>query len=305
MSPMENTLGKLMSLELESTATLNNGQRDILELAVQLPYYTQMKGVDDRGKPMHFFNAYGILKLGLGKPNIRFGQFVVPFGNLPYYETHTLPLQSLFPQSLGVRIQRGVSVEGFLSHFDYWVAVMGDDHAREGMVRIARRFDLSKGTLTAGFSALYGKDMPRFSTLLDPIMGSKLAGMPLSHSVNLTDKKRLALDAEYSMGKELFRGELILGRDSENRVNGQFLQWSHALSDKDELMVQMARWDQPAGDRVRFGGWYGRKLGKYFTARLWAERSLGKEPGKKRVTYGNETTVGLQCIMEIPRLLGR
>jgi hypothetical protein len=136
-------------------------------------------------------------------------------------------------------------------------------------------------------------------------MDSALANMPLSHSVNFTDKKRFALDAEYSMGKELFRGELILGRDSENRVNGQFLQWSHALSDKDELMVQMARWKQPSGDRVRFGGWYGRKLDKYFTARLWVERSLGEELGEMNVTHGNETTVGLQCIMEIPRLFGR
>jgi hypothetical protein len=114
MASMSETRGQMMAAELESSATLNDGNRDVLDLAVQWPYYTQMKGVDGRGKAMHFFNAYGIFKLGLGKPNIRIGQFVVPFGNLTYYETHTRPIQSLFPESLGIRIQRGVSVEGLL-----------------------------------------------------------------------------------------------------------------------------------------------------------------------------------------------
>lgn len=303
MSAMENTRGRLMSLELESTVTLNNGNRDLLDLAVQYPYYSQMEGVDGRGKPMHFFNAYGILKLGLGKPNIRFGQFVVPFGNLPYYDTHTLPLQSLFPRSLGLRIQRGVSVEGFAGHYDYWFAAMGDDHAREGMARIARRFDLPRGTLTTGLSGLYGVDMPRFSTLLDPIMDQALAGMPLSHSVDLTDKKRFSLDAEYSLGRNLWREEVVVGRDLDGRVDGQFLQWSFTLTQKDELMAQFARWNQPEGTRSGVGAWYGRKFAKYFTARLWAELGLGRAPAINK--DGNETAAGLQCLLEIPHLFKR
>jgi hypothetical protein len=303
ISMMENTRGKLMSLELESTATLNNGKRDFLDFALQFPYYTQMEGVDGRGKPMHFFNAYAILKLGLGKPNIRFGQFVMPFGNLPYYETHTRPIQSMFPQSLGVRVQRGVSVEGIAGPYDYWAAVMGDDDARAGMARIARKFDLAKGTLAAGLSGLYGVNMPRFSALLDPIMDEAMATMPLSHSVDFTDKKRFALDAEYSLGRNLWRGELVVGRDLEGGADGQLAQWNLALSDKDELMAQFVRWNQPAGTRSRVGAWYGRKLGKYLIARLWAEFSYGRV--SEADGDGNATAAGLQFLLEIPKLFRR
>jgi hypothetical protein len=301
MGGMETIRGRMMSLEVESTATLNNGNRDLFDFSAQWPYYTQMEGVDGRGKPMHFFNAYGVFKFGLGKPNLRFGQFVLPFGNLPYYETHTRPLQSLFPQSLGVRIQRGVSLEGFLGKWDYWLAAMGDDDAREGSLRLARRFDLSRGTLITGFSALHGRNMPRFSPLLDPMMDEALMDMPVEHSVSFTNKTRVGLDSEYSMGRELLRAELIVGRDSEGGTNGQYFQWNYSFTEKDELTGQIARWSQPTGTRLRYGGWYSRRLGRFLTARLWFERSHARETE----TDGKETTAGVQLLLEVQRLFGR
>jgi hypothetical protein len=301
MEGMENTRGRMMSLELEGTATLGNGNRDLFDFAVQWPYYTQMEGVDGRGRSMHFFNAYGVFKFGLGKPNLRFGQFVLPFGNLPYYETHTRPLQSLFPESLGVRIQRGISLEGFLGKCDYWLAAMGDDDAREGMARVGRRFDLPRGTLVAGVSALYGRNMPRFSSLLNPLMDEAIMEMPVEHSVSFTDKLRFGLDGELSMGRELFRAELAGGRDSDGATDGQYFQWSHSFTEKDELAGQIARWSQPTGTRFRYGGWYGRKLGRFLTARLWFERSHGDEPE----SAARETAAGVQLLLEVQRLFGR
>lgn len=309
MDPMSSTRGMSMAAELESTATISNGSRDLLDLAVQYPYYTQMRGVDGRGEDMHFFNAYGVFKLGLGKPSIRFGQFVVPFGNLPYYETHTLPLQSLYPQSLGFRIQRGVSFDGFVRAYDYSVAAMGADGTREVVGRVARRFDLPNGIFTVGLSALYGQHVQRFSTLLDPLMDDALPGMPLSQSVDSAHKIRIALDAEYGMGRDLLRAELVTGRDihvstanTDGLVDGQFLQWNRALfSDKNELMFQLARWEQSAGTRLGLGASYGRKLREYFTARVSVERSLGRTPDMRR----NETNFTLQLICDVPKLLGR
>ena len=309
MDLMSSTRGMLMAAELESTATLSTGSRDLLDLAVQYPYYTQMKGVDERGEDLHFFNAYGVFKLGLGKPSIRFGQFVIPFGNLPYYETHTLFLQSLYPQSLGIRIQRGVSVDGFVRAYDYSVAAMGADGTREVLGRVARRFDLPNAVFTVGLSALYGQHVQRFSTLLDPLMDDALPGAPLSQSIDFADKTRIALDAEYSMGRDLFRAEVVTGRDvqvstanTDGLVNGQFLQWNRALfSDKNELSFQLARWEQPDGTRLRLGASYGRKLHQYLTARVSVERSLGRAPDGRR----NETDLALQLVCDVPKLLGR
>lgn len=309
MDPMSSRRGMLMAAELESTATISNGNRDLFDFAVQYPYYTQMKGVDSRGEDMHFFNAYGIFKLGLGKPSIRFGQFVAPFGNLSYYDTHTLPLQSLYPQSLGFRIQRGVSVDGFLRAYDYSVAAMGADGSREILGRVARRFDLPKGILTAGFSALYGQRAPRFSTLVDPLMDEALPGAPLSESLDFVNKTRIGLDAEYSMGPDVFRAEFVTGRDSHalaanagGLVNGEFLQWNRALfSDKNELTFQVARWEQSTGTRLRLGAMYGRKFGQYVTARAAVERNLGRTTDLHR----DVTDFTLQLLFDLPKLLGR
>jgi len=290
VDPMEETTGRLMAAELETTATINDGERDVLDMAVQWPYVTQMNGIDGRGRQMHFGNAYAIYKMGLGKPNIRFGQFVAPFGNLPYYETHTRPLQSLYPQSLGIRIDRGVSVEGFRGDYDYWIAVMGGNGARKDnngnpmlLGRIGRRFDLNNGgTLTAGVSGLYGTDMPRFSTLIDPVMEEAMMGHPVHHSLTFTDKARIAVDAEYAKGRDTWRTELIGGRDSDGRVNGQFFQWNREVNEKSEITAQLARWEQPTGSRTRFGLGYGYMLDGSTTVRAATERSLGRVPGEGR-----------------------
>jgi hypothetical protein len=69
------------------------------------------------------------------------------------------------------------------------------------------------------------------------------------------------------------------------------------------VTAQFARWDQPSGARIRVGGWYGHRFGRHLTVRMWAERSHG-EAATERV-FREETTAGLQCIVEIQRLFGR
>jgi hypothetical protein len=137
--------------------------------------------------------------------------------------------------------------------------------------------------------------------LLDPIMDEAMATMPLSHSVDFTDKKRLAMDAEYSLGRNLWRGELVAGGDLEGGADGQLAQWNLALSDKDELMAQFVRWNQPGGTRSRIGAWYGHMFGKYITTRLWAEFSYGQASEDRG--DGKGTAAGLQFLLEIPDLL--
>jgi hypothetical protein len=307
---MSTTRGELMAAELETIATISNKERDVLDLGLQWPNATQMEGIDDRGKEMHFFNAYGIYKFGLDKPNLRFGQFVVPFGNLQNYETHTRPLQTLYPESLGVRIDRGVSLEGMVGEYDYWAALMNGNGARgdnndSPMVvgRAARRFDLSAGTLSVGASVLHGSDMPRFSTLVDPLMDDAmmLDGMIMDPPLDFTDKSRVSIDAEYIAGANLWRAELVAGRDSDGAVNGQFLQLNHALDEKNEIALQATRWEQPGGTRTRLAVGGERKLDQYTTIRLYAERALGHTPMEDR----NRTLIGVQFLREFPGLFGK
>jgi hypothetical protein len=300
---MTATRGQLMAAEVEATATVANAERDVLDLALQWPYVTQMAGIDDRGREMHFGNAYGIYKFGLGKPNLRVGQFVVPFGNLTYYETHTRPIQSLYPQSLGLRIDRGVSLEGIAGDTDYWLSVVGGNGARGDnndspavIGRAARRLDLPGGTLTAGVSALYGTDLPRFSPLVDPMMDEDMSGMPM---VDFTDKTRIGLDAEYATGPTVWRAELVGGRDGDGHVNGQFLQWNRALNDRQEVSAQVARWEQPDGRRLRVGAAFSHQPNDLTTLRASVERSLGHTPLEDR----NETMVSLQVLREFPGLV--
>ena len=307
---MSTTKGELMAAELETTATIANKTRDVLDLGLQWPNATQMEGIDGRGKEMHFFNAYGIYKFGLGKPNLRFGQFVVPFGNLPYYETHTRPLQTLYQESLGVRIDRGASLEGMAGNYDYWIAAMNGNGARGDnnnspivTGRVARRFDLPTGTLNVGASALHGSDMPRFSTLVDPLMDNEamVGDMSMTPALDFTDKTRVALDAEYSAGQNLWRAELVAGRDSDGSVNGQFIQWNRALDEKHEISLQASRWEQPGGNRVRLGIAGERKLDQYTTVRLYAERALGHAEMEDR----NRTLIGVQFLREFPSLFSK
>lgn len=99
--------------------------------------------------------------------------------------------------------------------------------------------------------------MPRFSTLVDPVMEEALMDMPLSYSLSFTDKLRIGMDAEYAIGQDTWRAELIGGRDSDGKVNGQFLQWNRDLNEKNEVTTQVARWEQPTGNRLMIGASYG------------------------------------------------
>ncbi len=309
---MSSLPGQVMAADIEQTATVTNGERDVLDLALQWPYYTQMDGVAGRGKEMHFGNAYGVYKFGLGKPNLRFGQFVVPFGNLTYYETHTRPLQSLYAQSLGIRIDRGVSLEGFKGNYDYWLALVGgngprhdNNHSPVLIGKLQRRYDLPSGILTTGASVLYGSKLPRFSPVVDPVMDDTegptmmMDGMELP-VLDFVNKFRLGLDGEYSAGPTLYRAELVGGRDSDGSVNGQFLQWNLALDETREVSAQVARWDQPTGTRTRLGASFSKKLDTLTTLRLSAEQSHGRTPMENR----NETMISLQYLREFPSLFG-
>jgi len=296
----------VMAAEAEILITVASAERDVLDIALQWPYYTDMRGVDGRGREMHFGNAYLVYRTGFGRPNLRLGQFVVPFGNLTHYETHTFPLQSLYPESLGLRIDRGASLEGYAGEWDWWLALTGGNGPRADndrqpimVARAARTHQTAGGALTLGLSGLLGRQMPRFSPLVDPLMdhdGGEHGGH--APALEFANKRRLALDLEYVAGLDLWRGEVVLGKDGDGPARGGFAQWGRALGEGREVTLQAAGWQQPSGRRMRLGAAYGLELDPTTTLRLAAERRAGRtDTGSAR-----DTVVWLQVLRELPAL---
>lgn len=262
------------------------------DYAIQIPLYTAMRG---RGKEMHFGNLYAIYRNKLGEPTVKLGQFVIPFGNLPAYETHTRPVQTLYPYSLGVRIDTGVEVDGFLNKdTEYQFSVTTgngpyrlDNNSNKVLTaRVNRSFEIGNNELRLGLSALHGS-LPVFSVMSDPVMGDgKLQGFSM--------KNRVAVDAEYYMGPYLLRAEVVAGDDDGKAVYGHWLQFSYPLSYKTSIEVGTERWSQSSGGLT--GYWIG--LEHKFTdnkiARLVYQTNSSREMGM----HMNMPMVTLQYLVE-------
>lgn len=239
-----------MAEEAEVVASFGNRQEEQFLLALQVPLHSLMEG---RAYEMHFSNAYGIIKFGVGKPVVRAGQFVLPFGNLTDYETHTRILQTLYPRSLGLRLDRGVSVEGPVEKFDFWLAAMngngprGDNNSNKVVVlKVAREWETAAGPLRVGLSVASGR-MPVFPSMEhDMPMDVEPLGFPR--------KFRVAMDSESYVGLTGVRSEWVWGCDAGlGSVDGQYLLLERPLSYRQEVACQLDRWHQFDGTSYGLG----------------------------------------------------
>lgn len=240
----------LQYAEVDLAFNFSEGYEDRLSLLYQ---FSPIKMDAGLAREAHFFNAYGVWKFGVGKPVLRFGQFVIPFGNLTEYETHTTILQNLggAARSLGERLDRGISIEGSRQGTDYWLAftqgrsVHGVSFPRVITFRLARDLENAPlGPLRLGFSALTGR-LP-----LLPTFGE----MPHDvKPIRTVHKTRFALDGEWDIALEKIRFELVFGKDGGRSANGQFLSVNHPLSYQLNLTLQGDRWEQFDGTSLGAG----------------------------------------------------
>jgi hypothetical protein len=238
---------------------------DKMDFALQVPVTTTMEG---RGRQMHFGNAYVIFKGKVGAPTVKAGQFVVPFSNMADYDTHTKVFQPLYANSVGVRIDQGVEVEGYLGDAEWQAAVTNGNGPYRSDIdgnkvvtgRIAKKFQIGDDEVKVGVSALKGR-LPVFSLMDDPMMDgkdAKLVDVDTSMAVGqndragFADKTRYAVDVEYYKGIDLIRAEFVGGTDNGRSVNGQWLQVEHPLNYKTSLVGMVERWEQSTGS---FTGW--------------------------------------------------
>lgn len=227
----------LMGAELNVRSQVSTEDRDILFVGIQVPVATAMQGF---GRGMHFANAYGIIPIGLGLPSIKFGQFVIPFGNLAVYETHEQIVQTLYSKSLGIRIDGGVSVSGILGPLDYAFSLTNGEGSKylealttvingmQGMQndagmpgedndfvfasRIAHKASMDFADIEIGVSILRGI-LPVFALGEDPI--SKMNASPMGYEL----KYRTAVDGQIDVSGLIARAEIVAGKDGSLFAN--------------------------------------------------------------------------------------
>jgi hypothetical protein len=226
------------------------------EFAGQVPFASQLSPA---GRRMHFGNLYFVRKWRLGAPTVKFGQFVVPFSNLTTYDVHSRIIQSLFRYSLGVRIDPGVEMEGYLSPDSEWQLAfttgsgpyrLDQDATPLVTARVSRKFDQGGNAIKLGLSAAAGR-LPVFSVMGDPVSAH---GSPL---LGWSEKRRLALDAEIERGVDLFRLEGVVGTDGGRGAHGAWAGWLRPLSANDSVEAAIETWGQPEKDGLLWGAWLG------------------------------------------------
>ncbi len=262
--------------EINLVAWISSGDSELVSLNLQHNLETPMTG---RAEQMHFNNLYAVFNLGVGRPAVTVGQFVVPFGTLAEFDTHEVILQTPYARTLGIRIDRGIKAEGRQDDWDWWTSLTtGDGRERHDggwalIARGARDWEMGNDLVRVGISGLVGENMPVFPTNhMDMPMG-------LDDEVEHFDKWRLALDLDWLRGIDNIRAELVFGGDNGDFVDGQWLYYEHPFSFDSDITVQADRWSQPDGISHGVGVQYHRRIDDYSGLRLAAEKRWADHGG--------------------------
>ncbi len=199
----------LMAAELMITGNMSHENRDVLTGAAQICIAGTMHGW---AKSMHQGIAYINIPIGIGKPSIKIGQQVIPFGLLAWYDTHGRVFQNPYAFTIGERIDAGISAQGLIGPVDYWYMIsngsgpniMDQNNNKVQTIRIAYTNNSNWYDLIAGLSLLRGI-LPNFSD--DPFRNM------MAEPDSLIMKNRVAIDGKFSNPYFELIGELIIGTD--------------------------------------------------------------------------------------------
>lgn len=79
--------------------------------------------IDHNFKDIRSYQTYLQYKGALGKWNIRAGHYILPFGLLSDYDTERLALQTIELLSLGLKLDTGMELLGYIGDFDYAISL--------------------------------------------------------------------------------------------------------------------------------------------------------------------------------------
>lgn len=216
---------QLKGLFLNSRKVFADASGDRLILVGQLD-------AENNFEDVRLYNAYVQLKGPLGHVNLRLGRYILPFGLLAYYDTERLLVQSLDPLSLGIKLDLGAQVLGYFGPLDYAVSVSQGTgkgfNDPDGNKLLTTRVGMQGENGRAGISYLDGQ------VIVDP------DEFPVPGSF---DRRRVALDGEWSWQAWTLRGELISGRDDGESVSGGILLADYEFTPAWSLNSKLARWN--------------------------------------------------------------
>ena len=273
--PMADGL-RIMELQTGLVLSVTDGETELATVSLELNAETPMAG---RARQMHFSNAYALINTGVGSPKLKLGQFVVPFGTLAEYDTHGLVLQTPYAQTLGIRLDRGIGLEGTSGDWDYWLTATSGDgrHRHEGgyavTARAARDYEFGDDFLRVGISGLVGRQMPVFHT------NAMSLPMGMDDMVMHHDKWRVGLDFDWLREIDNIRAELVFGSDDGDFVDGQWLSYNHPFSYGEDVTVQADRWRQHDGESRGLGAQYHRRIDDWSGVRVAYEKRWASHPG--------------------------
>jgi hypothetical protein len=205
----------------------SGAQGDYLTLDLQVRLTYDFSEAFRDAWDIEFHNAWVEYKLGFGK-NIRFGHFDPSFGLEPVLDTHGKLLQTLAGKNIGFKKDWGLGFRGYIGAYDYEVSLqLGsgmDLDRRDRSLLFTQRVGKPQGSnFIYGLSLLYGRiiqsmDMQNHSPDMD---------MPAEEDTIL--KKRIGLDAQYTLRSFLIKGEVAFGQDAKKNVLGTFLEVDYNL----------------------------------------------------------------------------
>lgn len=226
--------------------------------------------MDNNFEKIRPYQTYLQYKGPLGKWNVRIGHYILPFGLLSDYDTERLVLKTLELLSLGIKLDTGIELLGYMGNFDYAISLSQGvgrnrltdvDNDKLVTARVGRKTD----DLNVGLSVLAGKILTEEnSTIREDIGSSNLYA------------KRLGLDVTRYLGPLDLRGELIVGEDDNEIVGGGILKADYALTSKLELNLKSAHW-QRSGGRNFMGAGFSYEVSKGLFLRVADEYQFGKE----------------------------
>jgi len=249
----------LMAAEIILNSNVRSSKRDILSLVFQVYVLGTMRGW---AKAMHQGNAYIIVPTGLGKPSIKLGQQVIPFGLLAWYDTHGKVFQNPYSLAIGERIDAGITVQGILGPVDWWYMISNGngpnvkdpDDNKVQTARFALDHSIGLIDMRVGFSILRGV-LPEFTQ--DPL------AIMMVEPDSLIMKNRVCIDGEFTYTYFNIIYEVIYGiqgslvsmfNNMEQGAIGGYIEVHVPLSYSIELKGMYSRWqpriDQPLSHNV-------------------------------------------------------
>lgn len=187
---------------------------------------------EDNLEEIRPYNTYAQLKGPLGKVNLRVGHYLLPFGLLSYYDTERLLVHGIEEGNLGNRLDWGAQVLGYSGPLDYALSVSQGSGSEfrdpDGNKLLTGRVGLQKDYSRYGLSVMSG--------MVDVDNEEDGAAYKERH--------RIALDGEWDLAPWTMRGELIVGQNDGEAVNGGVVLADYDLTPKLALNSKLGWWHE-------------------------------------------------------------